>query len=974
MSTAAIGRTPSYLETVQSGDLAQDSSSVMQTRRASAPSNTLNIAELETVPLMTHSPHTPVYLLSEHNFPATGSSHHRDSSWDVESTTSILHTESTDRSAFTANRERTEQFLAESVTVTDSATKNPVSQTEITVSSDQTQFPSQATQSRGGSTPDSLVRIVLTHSYLSPNTTAEGGDHLRSNSSTEQIIFSSQTGSVSVLDASDRSGGRTLQTLIDISHSHNATQTSLSSSNEMSSSLGRTHSSYVWTPEQTSGINLSPGDMEFTETTLVHSQAHSETTDDRNNQHTSTVEKRDTHTQTDSTSSSDTLFRDRVGTLEVLTNRSKPAEATEINEMSSSLGRTHSSYVWTPEQTSGINLSPGDMEFTETTLIHSQAHSETTDVKNKHHTFSTSNTGERGPQTESTFSSVASIRGGNGTLEALTNSSRFTEATSLSTFESEGVSSSDVIQYSSVTVETGRNPSSSKETHFTETSDDPLLRYSPKTSNYSPSTMDLSKTEEQNVSLSEGQFTEHSTEHLPEHSSLVPIYASSSEDPSTVGSGLHKASSSGTEMRASHSYADTMSSSVPFSSEEGRTLQPVMNTTFIEVTESSSSYMEKSSASELNHSLSGMYSEMTDFSGKDLDISGPSTESAQNFTSSRITTYSSFQSEPSDTENEFQTMDSTNTGKRSSASHTDSTYISTPITKGGERTLLSIPNNSTSFYAEFSVPSESAQSTFSITQNIGSNSSSSDRDFSALSTEPLDVQSLQTTGYSSTTVINSTAHIIPILVYIAFTGFNILTVTAWKKTSKHDRHNVRITYFGISYGLFSNHKTSQDLGVDIHVLTTGQQFKTHCKHIDECLSNPCPALASCTNTQGSFQCACSLGYRMEKGKCNLVRTFVGQFPLTFNTTGGKYSELRQIEEDIMITLNSSLSALPGYYTSTVQASRQSGIVQVSITSTFSVVSNVTLYDVVSTVRSHIRACKASSETCQFMSSLLQLHR
>ncbi|XP_015266056.1 PREDICTED: protein HEG homolog 1-like [Gekko japonicus] len=146
------------------------------------------------------------------------------------------------------------------------------------------------------------------------------------------------------------------------------------------------------------------------------------------------------------------------------------------------------------------------------------------------------------------------------------------------------------------------------------------------------------------------------------------------------------------------------------------------------------------------------------------------------------------------------------------------------------------------------------------------------------------------------------------------------------------------------------------------------------KDIDECLSNPCPALATCTNTQGSFQCTCSLGYRMEKGKCNLVRTFVGQFPLMFNTTGGKYSELHRIEEDIIVTLNSSLSALPGYYTSTVRASRQSGIVQVSITSTFSVVSNVTLYDVVSTVRSHIRACKASSETCQFMSSLLQLHR
>lgn len=111
------------------------------------------------------------------HFSATGSSHHRDGSWDVESTTSSLHTESTDRSAFTVNGERTSQFLADSVTRTNSATKNPVSQTEISVSSRQTQFPSQTTWSRGRSTatnfiqiPDTLTRTVLTHSYLYPNT------------------------------------------------------------------------------------------------------------------------------------------------------------------------------------------------------------------------------------------------------------------------------------------------------------------------------------------------------------------------------------------------------------------------------------------------------------------------------------------------------------------------------------------------------------------------------------------------------------------------------------------------------------------------------------------------------------------------------------------------------------------------------------------------------------------------------------
>lgn len=39
--------------------------------------------------------------------------------------------------------------------------------------------------------------------------------------------------------------------------------------------------------------------------------------------------------------------------------------------------------------------------------------------------------------------------------------------------------------------------------------------------------------------------------------------------------------------------------------------------------------------------------------------------------------------------------------------------------------------------------------------------------------------------------------------------------------------------------------------------------------VDKCLSNPCPALATCNNTHGSYICQCPLGYELEKGKCNL---------------------------------------------------------------------------------------------------------
>ncbi|XP_048340745.1 protein HEG homolog 1 isoform X2 [Sphaerodactylus townsendi] len=1326
--TPAIGWTPSYPETVQSGGLGHDSSSVMQTRQADSPSNTLQIAELETVPLMTHLPHTPVSLLSEHNFSATGSSYHRDSSWDVETTTSNLHSESMDSSSYTVNKERTSQFLADSITLPDSTTEGPVSQMETTVSSNQTQFSSQTTQLRGRNTTsnfiqfqDSLARVALTHSYLSPNTAAEGGNQARSNSSTEQRIFSSQTDSMSVLDVSDRSEGRTLQTLTDMSHFHNATQTVISSGNETSSSLRRTHSSYLLTPEQTSGLNLSLGDSEFTETALVHSQAHSETTDDRNIQHTSSVEKRKTHTQTDSTLSSTVLFSDRVWTPEAVTNRNKPTEATEISAygledvtsdltQTSSLAAGNRNHLLSMEKDFIEASEEPLLTYSSKTSFYLPSTIDLSNVKTKHQTFSTSDTGEKDAQTDSTFSSVASIRDGNGTLDSLTNSSKFTETALLSTLGSEGVSSSDLAQYLSVTVEIGKNPSSSKEKHVTETSKESLLRYSPKSSIYSPSTIDLSspgkshqlvnvselqgrissastdslylsttfmhgaertlrslpdnstfdasessisnteassssnpaqtltsvaEAKEQNVSLSEGQFTEHSTDHLLELSSLVPVHSASPEDSSTVGIGHHRANSSSTERRALHSYTDTVYSSAPFSSGEEQTLQSVTNTTFTEVTERSSSYMEKSTASELNHSLSGVYFELTNFSGKDLEISGPSTETVQSFTSARTPTYSSFQSEPSDTRYDFQTMGSADTGKRSSASHTDSTYISTSFTKGGERTLLSISNNSTSFFAEISTPLESAQSTISITQNMGSNFSSSDGDFSAPSTEPLALQSLQTAGSSSTVSYSISASTSssslsflpskapslqssipptqppllfssPELSWTAFSSspptqlssqtplltpspkllstaqptfppllstlsapastssplhpsinletsvsetvpegttdsssvgsstveYNSQTRTyplkdnpgftstgssplqtetteqltnhsapvtiSVGKTESSQEHNVPLpgtsaeetvpilttfpTFLSesttVSGGSVLPNTTRKDTFSLVVKVTTGKNLtnmtrttlglptlasttdysvttkspkvqspteKSHTsgtttkglemssaptvkviehplstthppktfssskpttrplstlpvppkpttvawfggpkafttkafttgKDIDECLSNPCPVLATCTNTQGSFQCTCSLGYQMEKGKCILVRTFVGQFPLNFNTTGEKYSELHQIEEDVINTLNNSLSTLPGYYTSTVQASRQLGTVQVSITSTFSVVSNVTLYDIVSTVRSHIQDCKASSKACQFVSSLHQLHR
>ncbi|XP_028941265.1 protein HEG homolog 1 [Antrostomus carolinensis] len=156
--------------------------------------------------------------------------------------------------------------------------------------------------------------------------------------------------------------------------------------------------------------------------------------------------------------------------------------------------------------------------------------------------------------------------------------------------------------------------------------------------------------------------------------------------------------------------------------------------------------------------------------------------------------------------------------------------------------------------------------------------------------------------------------------------------------------------------------------------TTGLRTSSSATDVDKCLSNPCPALATCNNTHGSYICQCPLGYELEKGKCNLVRIFIGQVPLKLNITHGKYAELLHVEGEILAMLDASLSGLPGYQHSTVKATREANFVHVSVQSTFSLASNVTFYDVVSSVKSYIRACKSPTDACQFISSLKLLHR
>ncbi|XP_039179694.1 protein HEG homolog 1 isoform X2 [Crotalus tigris] len=1123
-------------------------------------------------------------------------------------------------------------------------------------------------------------------------------------SSTEGIFSTYHLNNISISVLSGLDGKRTLRTPRDVSDAHNVTQGSIAWHNVTSSSSGLTGSSYLLTPVET---DLTPQTTDFTEGTSTHLQASSEKAGVESS--SSNIETRFSHSDQDSASVSSSSDRDKEITLQTLREVKNVYNITQTSSsmndnITSSFNIADSSYTMTPKHTREMNLSSGNNDFTEEALIYSEAPSETTDTRSRHHALSNFNIEKKATQTESMFSSTV-IK--DETFVSLTNQSRSIDTTELSVFDA---GSSVIIQTSSATSQGGNENSPSTETEFTETLEQSLHTTSSKASGSSSSTKDFSsstdhfqtikgseagrrfsiastdsvylsttfvhgaertlrslpdnstsddaadsnpyssqtsksseesltlssepETETHNVSLSEVQSIGPSTEYSLDYSSGVPT-SLSPNDSASIGS--HDNSTSGP--RVLHSRTISTDSSAPFSEGEEQTTQPTINATVMEETESVSSHMENVDSTRSKPSSSKTYSRMTDLSLKDLDISPSSTEALQILSSS---TYSSPKSELSDTGTEYQPMSSTDFGKQTSVSHTDSTYTLTTFAKGGERTLLSLPNNNTSadssgsstYSAEISSASESVQSFFS-----------SDMDFSENSTEPLAVHSLKTSEYSSTvseadttqyysesesastgslsfsssstrlseqdslppvhpstffssakssvpssfsasplplssspptslmtfspmfsstepTTLPFFPSVLPSLsttplllqpgesletsvsmtepegttgaelrttgsshgeyshpttVYplanntiLRATGTSLLTeITEQtanrsfpRSTSQEETKGQTLTLPGISTEnepitttsspyfqemtttfepakattavllhtipqkdtfpsstvtmgkkpteitftpgrlptsastmnyLFTTKVQKVPLPSPTEISSTGiptkmmeksstttvktkvpeivitsspytltshkttlQSFPAslvpsrpttavnlgsskisptlYGKDVDECLSNPCPSMATCINVQGSFQCICSLGYQMAKGKCNLVRTFVGHFPLMFNTTGGTYSELHQIEGVIINLLNESLSTFPGYYTSTVKASRQEGVVQISILSTFSMASNITFSEVIGTVRSRIRACKAPTLPCQFISNLTQLYR
>ncbi|XP_031219584.1 protein HEG homolog 1 isoform X2 [Mastomys coucha] len=147
--------------------------------------------------------------------------------------------------------------------------------------------------------------------------------------------------------------------------------------------------------------------------------------------------------------------------------------------------------------------------------------------------------------------------------------------------------------------------------------------------------------------------------------------------------------------------------------------------------------------------------------------------------------------------------------------------------------------------------------------------------------------------------------------------------------------------------------------------------------VDECLSSPCPPLATCNNTQGSFTCRCPVGYQLEKGVCNLVRTFVTEFKLrkTFlNTTAENHSNTHELENEMAQTLNVCFSTLPGYIRTTARVFREPSTVVISLQATFALVSNVTLFDLADRIQKYVNSCRSSAEVCQLLGSQRRVFR
>ncbi|KAM6970571.1 protein HEG [Aplochiton taeniatus] len=142
-----------------------------------------------------------------------------------------------------------------------------------------------------------------------------------------------------------------------------------------------------------------------------------------------------------------------------------------------------------------------------------------------------------------------------------------------------------------------------------------------------------------------------------------------------------------------------------------------------------------------------------------------------------------------------------------------------------------------------------------------------------------------------------------------------------------------------------------------------------CKEdVDECVDHPCPSGSSCVNTRGSFSCECPPGFDLEDGRtCTKVKTFLGTFSVNRAPSDPALPNIHELQREILLLLNASLSLLRGYRRSTVSkrgdfpADRG---VRISAVNMFSVATDVSSMEVYNSIQTTMTNCSSSLSHCQ----------
>ncbi|KAM8858353.1 protein HEG isoform 2-T2 [Synchiropus picturatus] len=159
----------------------------------------------------------------------------------------------------------------------------------------------------------------------------------------------------------------------------------------------------------------------------------------------------------------------------------------------------------------------------------------------------------------------------------------------------------------------------------------------------------------------------------------------------------------------------------------------------------------------------------------------------------------------------------------------------------------------------------------------------------------------------------------------------------------------------------------------------GNEFTCRCQQawtgptcsqdVDECETDPCPVGSRCVNTRGSFSCECPLGLDLEDGRsCTKAKTFLGTFSvnrLSHDQVFFKSAAMHELQREILLLLNASLSVTRGYSRSTLSKKQVDGVHILAI-SMFSISTDVTSAEVFNSIQMSLRNCSSSVPHCRMV--------